>query len=64
MCNVGKIDRVVRIVLGVAIIGWGIATGSLWGLVGLIPLGTAVIGFCPLYPIFKINTGCKTDQKP
>ncbi|MDQ7068397.1 MAG: DUF2892 domain-containing protein [Sulfurimonas sp.] len=29
--------------------------------IGVIPLLTGAVGFCPLYPIFKINTGCKKD---
>jgi hypothetical protein len=54
--NIGKSDKVIRIVLGLAIIILGIIYQSLWGLIGLIPLLTAVIGFCPLYPALKINT--------
>ena len=61
MCfNMGMTDRVVRIVLGVALIAYGIIAPSLIvALIGLIPLATAAFGFCPLYVPFKINTGCK-----
>ncbi|WP_456453061.1 YgaP family membrane protein [Hydrogenimonas sp.] len=62
MCNEGKIDRIVRVVLGLAIIGWGVAAQNWWGAVGLVPLLTGAIGFCPLYLPFKIDTGCKVNQ--
>lgn len=55
--NIGGLDRVLRIVAGVVLLVLG-AVGPLgwWGLVGLVPLGTALIGFCPVYPILGINT--------
>jgi hypothetical protein len=55
--NVGGIDRILRIVLGLALIGLTL-TGVIgaWGWLGLVPLGTALIGFCPLYPVLGINT--------
>jgi hypothetical protein len=58
-CNVGGIDRILRIVVGLVLLSlifWGPMT--LWGLVGLVPLLTGLFGFCPLYPIVGINT-CK-----
>jgi hypothetical protein len=61
MCNEGKIDRIIRGILGVVIIAWGVMSNNWLGAIGLIPLGTALIGFCPLYAILKINTGCKKD---
>jgi hypothetical protein len=55
--NVGGIDRILRIVLGLALIGLTL-TGVIgaWGWLGLVPLGTALVGFCPLYPVLGINT--------
>ena len=61
-CNVGKIDKIVRIVLGLAIIAVGVYFKSWWGAVGLIPIVTAGCGNCPLYTPFGIST-CKTDNK-
>jgi len=55
-CNVGKIDRVARIVGGIAIIGAGVYFGSWWGAIGLLPLGTALIGWCPGYALFGAST--------
>jgi len=54
--NVGGIDKTLRIVVGLAVIGAGFFFQSWWGLVGLVPLGTALIGWCPPYAIFGINT--------
>ena len=54
--NISSADRVIRIVLGVVILLLGIYFKSLWGFVGLIPLGTALVRFCPAYKIFGIST--------
>ena len=59
--NVGGIDRVLRLVVGLALIAWGVVTQNWWGAVGIVPLFTAAIGWCPAYPIFGIST-CKTEQ--
>jgi len=59
-CNMGKSDRVIRGILGVAILGAGLVFQSWWGLIGLIPLATSLVGWCPAYVPFKINTGGKT----
>lgn len=55
-CNMGSTDRIVRGVLGIAILGAGYYFQSLWGLIGLIPLVTALIGLCPAYLPFGIST--------
>ena len=54
--NVGTIDRIIRIVLGVAILALGYYYRTWWGLVGLIPLATGFAGWCGLYTILKIST--------
>lgn len=54
--NVGNADRIVRIVLGVLIIGWGLYAQSWLGAIGLIPLVTGLIRWCPLYAPLKIST--------
>ncbi len=61
MCfNAGKADRIVRVVAGLGLIGFGLFSGNLIVAgVGAIPLITGLAGFCPFYPIFKINTGCE-----
>ena len=55
-CNMGKADRIVRFVLGVVILVVGYYYQSWWGLIGLIPLGTSLIGWCPAYAPFKFST--------
>lgn len=55
-CNMGKTDKIIRAVAGVVIMAAGLAFKSWLGLIGLVPLLTAVVGWCPLYVPFKINT--------
>lgn len=62
-CNVGKIDRVLRIAVGLALIIVAVIFKWPWGYIGIIPLVTGVIKFCPLYPLLKIDTGCQGDKK-
>ncbi|MEJ2123516.1 MAG: DUF2892 domain-containing protein [Alphaproteobacteria bacterium] len=59
-CNVGGIDRIARIILGIAILSLYFVAPQYgyWLLIGLIPLLTGLFGFCPLYPIVGVNT-CK-----
>jgi hypothetical protein len=55
--NVGSLDRVLRVILGLSLIGLSLAgVIGLWGWIGLVLLATAAIGFCPLYPLLGINT--------
>lgn len=60
ICNVGKTDKIIRIIAGVAIITLGIVYQSWWGLIGIIPFTTAFLNFCPLYLPFKISTKPKS----
>lgn len=59
--NVGTIDRMLRGVVGVLVLVAGFYMGSLWGLLGLIPLGTAIVGWCPPYAAFGMST-CNTKS--
>lgn len=54
--NMGKADRWIRIILGLVIIAAGVYFKSWWGLIGIIPLATALISTCPLYLPFGIST--------
>lgn len=61
--NVGGIDKILRIVLGLALIAWALTGGPVWAWIGVIPLATALISFCPLYAIIGMNTcKAKTDN--
>ena len=61
--NVGGIDRIVRIAAGLALIGLT-ATGNIgaWGWVGVVPLATGAIGWCPPYAIFGFGTCAMKKQ--
>ncbi|MDZ7777110.1 MAG: DUF2892 domain-containing protein [Bacteroidales bacterium] len=61
-CNVGRTDKVIRIVLGLAIGAAGYFYSSWLGLIGIVPIATALINWCPLYLPFGIKT-CKTEQQ-
>lgn len=60
--NVGGIDRILRIVVGLALVALA-ATGTvgLWGYIGVLPLMTGLLGWCPPYALFGWNT-CKTKS--
>ena len=55
--NVGGIDRILRIVVGLALIGATLA-GMLpvWGWIGVVPLLTGIFKFCPAYTMLGMNT--------
>jgi len=55
--NVGGIDRISRIVLGLVLIGLTL-TGNIgvWGWLGVVPLATGAIGWCPPYAVFGFST--------
>ena len=62
--NVGGIDRILRIVIGAVLVALT-ATGQVgvWGWIGLLPLATGLIGWCPPYSLLGINT-CKNRNLP
>lgn len=75
--NENNVDRMIRIVLGFIIIGGSISAvvwsnltifwGLALGVIGLIPLATGILGWCPLYALFKFSTRetscCNMDHK-
>ena len=63
--NVGTVDKVLRIVVGLALLSlYFVLEGQArwWALVGLVPLLTGVFGVCPLYSLLGIST-CPMDSK-
>jgi hypothetical protein len=68
MSNVGSVDRIVRIVVGLVLIAYAIPigfhqTGWNWtGWIGVVPLLTAIFGYCPAYSLFGISTGSAKQQ--
>ena len=56
-CNVGGIDRILRAVVGLALISLVfIGPQTAWGWIGLVPLATAILGWCPAYVPFVISS--------
>jgi hypothetical protein len=62
-CNVGKTDRTVRVILGLAILAAGLFYESWWGLAGLVPLASAAAGWCPLYGLFGWSTRTRAETR-
>ena len=57
LTNEGKADRILRVVLGLGLLSLVfIGPQTAWGYVGIIPLMTGLIGFCPLYRVFGLST--------
>lgn len=54
--NVGSIDRILRIVVGLGLVTWMVMGGPLWALIGVVPLVTGVLGWCPAYLPFGFST--------
>lgn len=55
--NEGSIDRVLRVLLGLAILSLAfVGPKSMWAWLGLVPLLTGIVGFCPLYAALGIRT--------
>lgn len=57
MFNIGSIDRVLRIVVGLVLVSLVfVGPQTVWGWLGVVPLVTAFIGWCPAYTLLGINT--------
>ncbi|QCB47575.1 DUF2892 domain-containing protein [Hydrogenophaga sp. PAMC20947] len=61
--NIGSLDRIVRIAIGVALIA-ATLTGTIgvWGWIGIVPLATALMGWCPPYAMLGFST-CAMKKK-
>jgi hypothetical protein len=60
--NIGDTDRILRVIIGLVLIGLAMASMvGVWGYIGIAPLVTALFGFCPAYTLLGINT-CKTSK--
>lgn len=60
--NVGNTDRILRIVVGLALIGIAVSGISVWGWIGVVPLLTGVFRYCPAYSLLGMNT-CPMEKK-
>ena len=56
--NVGAVDKWLRIVVGLLLIVWAVTGGPVWAWIGVVPLATGLVNFCPLYKLIGVST-CK-----
>jgi hypothetical protein len=55
--NVGGIDRILRVIVGLALIVWAVAlNGPIWAWIGVVPLVTGLFKFCPVYTLMGMST--------
>ena len=63
--NIGTADRRIRIVVGFALLALVfMGPRTAWGYLGLIPIGTGVFGYCPLYRLFGVSTNRSRPAHP
>lgn len=54
--NVGNLDRALRLLAGAGLLAWAATGGPVWAWIGVVPLATGLVGFCPLYRVLGICT--------
>ena len=61
--NVGSTDRIIRFILGAVIIVLGFYFKSWWGVVGIVPIITGLVNFCPFYSLMGVSTKTKVKTE-
>lgn len=61
--NVGSTDRIIRLVLGAVIIVAGFYFKSWWGVVGVVPIITGLLNYCPAYNLIGVSTKKKIETE-
>ncbi|MCC6138937.1 MAG: DUF2892 domain-containing protein [Bdellovibrionaceae bacterium] len=62
-CNAGKWDRILRVVVGAGVLSLAfVGPQTAWGYIGLVPIFTGLVGYCPAYSIVGLNT-CNIPKK-
>ena len=61
-CNIGRAEQIVRIVIGVAVVLLGLYYKSWWGVIGIVPIITGLIRYCPVSDVLGIST-CDVKNK-
>jgi hypothetical protein len=62
--NIGTLDRILRVVVGLALISLVfVGPQTAWGWIGVIPLVTAAVGFCPAYRLLGICTLARKNKR-
>ena len=60
--NRGGADKILRIVAGIALLAWAVFGGPVWAWIGIVPLATGLLGWCPAYTMLGMNT-CPLSKK-
>jgi hypothetical protein len=61
--NVGGIDKILRILIGIIVIGLGLIYSSWWGLIGVVFIATGLLNYCPAYSLLKVSTNKKVPTE-
>ncbi|MDP2363854.1 MAG: DUF2892 domain-containing protein [Ignavibacteria bacterium] len=61
--NMGSADRIIRFILGAVIIALGFYFKSWWGLIGIVPILTGILNFCPAYNLIGVSTKSKVKTE-
>jgi hypothetical protein len=62
-CNVGPTERMIRIIAGMVILIFGLTYRNWWGLIGIAPITTGLIGWCPVSQLLGVSTCEKNKEK-
>ena len=63
LTNESSVDRMLRVVLGIVLLSLVVVgPKTMWGFVGLVPLLTGLVGFCPLYRVLGVSTCARRDK--
>jgi len=61
-CNIGRAEQIVRIVIGFAVVLLGLYYKNWWGIIGIVPIITGLIRYCPISDVLGIST-CDVKNK-
>ncbi|MBI2840565.1 MAG: DUF2892 domain-containing protein [Acidobacteria bacterium] len=62
--NIGTVERVIRVIVGIGVLSVAfVGKGTPWTYLGILPLLTGVVGWCPPYAVFGISTCKASDQE-
>lgn len=61
--NVGYVDSIIRVTAGALIVGAGLYFENWWGFLGLIPVFSGAVSFCPIYRLLKIDTTTPNSER-
>jgi hypothetical protein len=61
--NVGYVDSIVRVIIGAMIVGIGLYFDSWWGFLGLIPVFSGAVSFCPIYRMLNMDTSRPNTER-